>query len=49
MRKYFDDLLILLGCGCIVYGAYLVNPVAAWIVGGLILVALGILAGWEAR
>jgi hypothetical protein len=45
MTKYLDDLLILGGCGLVLYGTFLVNPVAVWFVGGGMLIALGVLFG----
>ncbi len=40
-----DDLLVLGGCGLILYGTYLVYPIAAWFVGGVMCIALGVLIG----
>lgn len=45
IRKYADDVLILAGCVCLVYGIWQFSPAAAWIVGGLALVAFGAIYG----
>jgi len=52
MRKYLgalSDLLILGGSGCLVYGVWQISYAAAWIVGGIILAMIGILAGLNGR
>lgn len=45
MRKFLDDVLILAGCGSILYGTWLVNPIAVWFVAGAMLILAGVLAG----
>lgn len=42
---WLDDLLLLAGCICILYGLSLWNTVITWIAGGLMLVGFGILTG----
>lgn len=43
--RYVDDMLLLVGCGCILYGLALWNPVITWIAAGLMLIGWGILIG----
>lgn len=45
MYNWLDDILLLGGYVCIVYGLSLWNAAAAWIVGGLLLVSLAMLIG----
>ena len=45
MRKYLDDLLVLSGCAVITVGVWQIYPPAAWIVAGVMLIALGVLYG----
>lgn len=40
-----DDLLVLGGCGLILYGTHLVLPVLVWFVGGAMCITLGVLIG----
>lgn len=40
-----DDLLLLAGCGCILYGLSLWNIVITWIAGGLMLIGLAVMIG----
>ena len=47
--NYLDDILIVAGCGLILVGTYLVNPLAVWFVGGAQLIILGVLIGLGAR
>ena len=47
MRELLSDFLVLTGCAVLVYGVWLVSPVAAWIVGGLLLVIIGVALGLE--
>lgn len=49
MSKYVSDTFILVGCALIVYGAYLLSPLAAVFTGGVALIALGVVVGLEAR
>jgi hypothetical protein len=45
LLRYLDDILLLAGCGCILYGLSLWNIVITWIVAGLMLVGFGVLIG----
>lgn len=45
LLKYLDDLLVLIGCGMILYGTYRVWPEATWFMGGVMLIGLGVLVG----
>lgn len=40
-----DDLLLLAGCICILYGLSLWNVVVTWIVAGLMLIVIAVLIG----
>ena len=40
-----DDILLAAGCGCILYGLSLWNPVVTWITAGLMLIGFGALIG----
>jgi len=43
--RYGDDLLLILGCGCILYGLAMWNIPITWITGGLMLAGFGVLIG----
>ena len=43
--ELFDDILLLAGCGCVLYGLSLWNVMITWIVGGLMLIGLAYLVG----
>jgi hypothetical protein len=45
LLNYLDDMLLLAGCGCILYGLALWSIVITWIVAGLMLIGLGVLVG----
>ncbi len=45
LQRHLDDLMVLAGCGLILYGTYQVNPLAVWFVGGGMLIAGGIAVG----
>jgi hypothetical protein len=45
LARFLDDILILAGCACILYGLSLWNVVVTWIVAGLILIGLAYLIG----
>ena len=45
LSRNLDDILLLAGCVCILYGLSLWNLVVTWIVGGLMLIAFGVLIG----
>lgn len=41
--KYLDDILLLAGGGCVVYGLSMWSIPLAWIVGGLMLIVLAMM------
>ncbi len=43
--NFLDDVLLLAGCGCILYGLSLWSIIITWIAGGLMLVGLTYLVG----
>ena len=43
--RFFDDVLLLAGCGCVLYGLSMWNIVVTWIAGGLMLIGLAFLVG----
>lgn len=43
--RYLDDALMVLGLAAVTYGVALLSVPAAWIVAGVGLIALGVLAG----
>lgn len=43
--RFLDDALILVGCGCLIYGIWQFSPAAAWIAAGVALVGFGALLG----
>jgi len=45
LGKFLDDILMLAGCACIIYGLSLWNLVVTWIVAGMILIGLAYLVG----
>lgn len=45
LRKYIDDLLLLAGGACILYGLAQWSIIATWIVAGLMLIGLAALIG----
>lgn len=45
LRKHLDDILILGGCGLVVYATWLLSWIAAIYVAGVILIVLGVLVG----
>ncbi len=47
LYRWLDDLLLLAGCGCVLYGLSLWSAVITWIVAGLMLVGLAVLIGLE--
>ena len=44
---YGDDALVLAGCACFLYGLWQFQPILAWLIGGLMLIAFGVLLGRE--
>jgi len=49
MARYLDDFLILAGCGAILYGTWLLSTIAAWFVGGAMLIGLGAVIAYGRR
>jgi hypothetical protein len=50
LKKYGDDLLVLIGCGLILTGVVRLWPAAGWFVGGAMCIGWGIMIGrTEAR
>jgi hypothetical protein len=47
LYRYLDDILVLSGCIAILYGVYLLNPLAVWFVGGGMLITTGVMVGME--
>lgn len=45
MEKYLDDILVLFGCGLIIYATYLLSIVGAIYAAGIIFVLLGVVYG----
>jgi hypothetical protein len=45
LANYLDDILLVLGCACILYGLVQISVIAAWIVGGMMLAGFGYLIG----
>ncbi len=46
-RNYLDDVLLLAGCGCILYGLSMWSVILTWIWGGVTLIFLGVLVAWR--
>jgi hypothetical protein len=44
-ERYGDDILLVVGCGCILVGMAMVNIPLTWMAGGLMLILFGILIG----
>ncbi len=42
--QYLPDALVVVGCAVLSYGAWLIHPAAGFIVGGLLMVAGGVLS-----
>ncbi len=45
MKGYIDDVLLLLGCACVVIGVAMLNVPAAVIVSGVFLICLAVILG----
>ncbi len=45
LRDYLTDILLMAGCGCILYGLAQWSPVITWIVGGGMLIGMGFMIG----
>ncbi len=44
-NKFFDDLLMVGGCSCVLVGLSKWNVTVTWIIGGLMLIGFGLLVG----
>lgn len=49
LQKHLDDLLILSGCGLVLYATSLLSAIAAFFVAGAMLIAFGVLVGLGGR
>jgi len=47
IKKYFEELLIAVGCALILVGTYQVNHVATWFVAGIQVLAYAALYAWS--
>jgi len=45
LGRYGDDLLLILGCVCILYGLSMWSIPITWITGGLMLAGFGVVVG----
>lgn len=45
MSRFIDDILVVAGCGCVLYGMAQFSPILAWIVGGIMLIGAGLAIG----
>lgn len=45
LLRYLDDLLLLAGCLCVLYGLSLWSVIVTWIAGGVMLIGLAVLVG----
>jgi hypothetical protein len=45
LGRFSEDILLLAGCACVLYGLSLWNAVITWIVAGLMLIGFGLLIG----
>ncbi len=45
LSQYLDDILLLAGCACILYGLSIWSAAVTWITGGAMLVGLAYLVG----
>jgi hypothetical protein len=43
--KVIDDILMVAGCGCILYGLSLWNVAVMWVCAGIMLIGWGVLIG----
>jgi len=41
--RFLDDLLLVLGCACILWGLSLWSAILTWIAAGIMLIAFGVL------
>jgi hypothetical protein len=44
-RNYLDDICLVAGCGCILYGVSLWSWAFTWILAGVMLIGFGVLIG----
>jgi hypothetical protein len=44
-NKFFDDLLMVVGCICVLIGLSKWNVIITWVIGGLMLIVFGVLVG----
>ena len=44
---YFDDLLLLAGCACILIGLAMWNIIVTWIAAGVMLIGFGVMVAKE--
>jgi hypothetical protein len=45
LQKYLDDLMLLAGCSCILYGLSIWSAVITWVVAGVMLIGFAALIG----
>ena len=45
IKDYLDDVLVLVGCGCILYGLSIWSSVLTWIGAGAMLIIFGVMVG----
>ncbi len=45
LLRFLDDLLLVAGCACILYGLSLLSAIAMWITAGAMLIVFGVLIG----
>ena len=42
IKKYLDDILVVAGGACVLYGVAQLSPILAWITGGIMLIGAGL-------
>lgn len=47
LSRFLDDLLLVAGCGCILYGVSLKSVILTWIMAGIMLIGFGVLVAKE--
>ncbi len=47
LLRFLDDLLLVAGCACILYGLSLLSAIATWIVAGAMLIVFSVLIAKE--
>ena len=45
LQDYLDDLLLLAGCGCILFGLSRWNSAITWLAAGAMLICFGVMVG----